>query len=235
MEIYDEQGNVIDAYNEDGDPVDVFGQEEVDEKVIETKEELTAKVEEVKAGNEEALSKKDKEIEQIKKDIKEGEEGDKAKNLTGLRKAKEEAEKDKEVLKAELETFKKETNEKIAGIHGAVSSKKIDDALVKAVGDDKEMQDKARIHFNRIKPIDSADAVKVEEDFNIRIKEAVILAGGGGVANAIGNVAGTEGGYVPAPKSSATHESPKGELADMGKKHMDITDKDIRDHKKAKE
>ena len=234
VEIFDEQGNTIEAFDADNNPIDVFGKTEVDEKVDEVKTELEEKAETAKTEYEEKVVKKDEEIEKIKKDIEEGEGGDKGKNLSALRQAKDKAEEDKEKISGEFETFKKEMNEKVEGIHSAVSNKKIDDAIVKTVGDDKEMQDKVRIHFNRIKPLDTADPEKIEEDFGIRMKQAHILAGGGGIANAVGNVAATEGGYIPSPAGEATAESPTGDLADMMKRKMGITDKEIRDHKKVK-
>ncbi len=238
-QIYDEKGNPIDAYDEDLNPIDVFDQKETDEKVEEKAEEAKATLEEKlgekETAHESVITKKDEEIEQIKADIKTGEEGDKAKNLTGLRKKLEETEEAKTKDKEEFETYKKETDEKITKIHGAVSSKKVDDAIKEVVGDDKEMADKVRIHFNRIKPLDTADAEKIEEDFGIRMKEAVILAGGGQPANVIQGVAATEGGYIPAPAGQPTAETPEGELKDMMTQKMGVTEKEIRDHKKAKE
>jgi len=233
VQIYDDQGNAIEGFDEEGNPIEIFGKEEVDEKIEETKAELEEKIEETKLTYEEKVTAKDEEIERIKADIKDGEAGDKAKNLTGLRKKLEDAEAARNAVESKFETFKTEMEDKVAGIHSAVSNKKIDDAISNLTTD-KEMQDKVRIHFNRIKPIDTADPIKIEEDFNIRMKEAHILAGGGQPIGGIGNVAATTGGNIPAPPGASTHETPEGELKDLLTQKMGITDKEIRDHKKAK-
>lgn len=237
-EIFDEHGNPIEAHNEDGDPIDVFDENEVKEKLTEKEEEakinFEEKLEEKTAEYDERVAKKDEEIEQIKKDIEAGEGGDKAKNLTGLRKKLEDAEKSKDEITAKFDSYKEETDKKIQGIHETVSNKRIDDAIKAKVGEDKELGDKVRVHFNRLKPTESTDPVKREEDFQERIGHAHILATGGVQPNTVSEVAGTTGGYVPGIKGEATHETPEGELKDMGTQKMGLSEKDFRDHRKAK-
>lgn len=234
-ETYDENGNPIEVYDEEGNPIEVFGENEVKEKVEEVKADLEDKLEEAKIKHEEDLSRKNEEINQIKEDIKAGEGGDKAKNLSGLRKKLEDSEAEKARMKEdhtkEIEGLKSE----ITGIKETFSNKQIEDAIKDKVGDDKELGDKVRIHFNRIKPTEDTDPIKRAEDFQNRVNEALILARGGVAPDMVAAAAGTQGGFVPGDKAAATTESPTGEVLEMGKNKMGVTDKDVRDHKKAKE
>jgi len=223
--VFNEAGDPIETFDEDGNPIEVLPKSEAEEKIEEAKLEAKEKAADLTDKIAELTVKVNAKTEEMKG------EDDKTKNFKELRKSRDELQKELGDTKTELATYKDTTTKEIESIKQTFTGKQLDDAIKEVAGNDPEVQKKVKFHFNNFKPDTETDPVKREENFKERIKSAHILAGGV-KGNILGNTAATTGGYVPAPPGEATQTTPEGEVKDMGIKKMGLSDKDFRDHKK---
>ena len=224
-EVFNEAGDPIETFDEDGNPIEVLPKSEAEQKI----EEIKLEAEEKSADLADKIAELTAKIGEKTQEM-EGED-DKSKNFNLLRKSRNELQTELDSTRKELSEYKDTSAKEFDAIKQTISGKALDDRIKEFVGSDQEMQKKVKFHFNNFKPDEEIDPAKREENLAERIKSAVILAGGGG-KNIIGDVAGTAGGYVPAPPGQATQATPDGEVKDMGLKKMGLNEKDFRDHKK---
>jgi seryl-tRNA synthetase len=226
-EVFNEEGDPLETFDEDGNPIEVLSKSEAEAKIEEVKLEseqrtadLTDKMEELKSQ----IADKSKEM---------GKEDDKSKNFNELRKSRNDLQAELEATKKELSTYRDDSKKEIENIKQTISGRALEDKIKETVGNDSEMVKKVKFHFNNFKADEETDPVKREKNVEERIKSAFILAGGGN-RNIIGDVAGTSGGFVPSPPGEATQDTPEGEVKGLGLQKMGLSDKDFREHKKAK-
>jgi len=204
-EFFDADGNVVEAFTSD----------EVEEKIEEAKEE---RAEEIKAEMAVEIEESKERIESLEDEVKSATEAlekgdDKAKNFGNLRRAKEAAEK-------ELEDFKKNTTEKLSALESKMSSKDIDDqSLIMAEGD-KSLADKISFYYKGFQG-EPKDAKERDE----RFKNALLLANGGESNYLPGNIISGAGG-TPTPAGNA-----KGKISEEAKgvaRNLGITDEELK-------
>lgn len=176
-------------YNEDGNEVEgALTPEEVQAQIDAKTEE---KAEEIKKQIDEIQEESNTKIAGLEEQLKEKEElltkaSDKDVNFKKLRESKEDLEK-------RLEEERKKTSEEIAGIKSQLEGDKVVSAIKAIIGNDQEKVDKAKFHFDHLKPNEED-----KEDFKNRIKRAVFLATGFEPKNLLnGDILSTGGGTPP--------------------------------------
>ncbi len=205
MELFDAEGNLVEAYTE----------EEVQAKIDEAKtalegatgEEKTKLTEQLEALQTQ-LNEKTEELDKFKgKDL----------NFGKLREQKELAE---QAVAKVREDFDK----KIADIKDTMTKTRMDEEIGKLVGDDKEMASKVRFYYDSFK-----GEPATPEEFKTRLSNALTLASGGKPVNPLsGNVISGAGGYVPKPGGSPEKLNPdvKGVASKLG-----ISDEELKENK----
>jgi len=186
----DEDGEYVKTEN------DIFTQEEIDERLEKFKTEGTKETEKVAETHKEEIKTLTDKITELE-ESDDGKDPKKKENLVRLRKAKEAAE---EILKKVDEKYKGE----IDGIRKDIKSERINSAIKSVVGDDAEVHDKVRLHYDNFKG-DPKDKKEMME----RINNAVILATGSQPKSPLDGIIGTGGGEIPgdAPKGKITSEA----------------------------
>ncbi len=222
-----------DLFDNDGNPVEAFTTEEVDKKIEDalktTKEEGVKTVEEVQEKLKIAeKDKKDLEEKNKKPDDDKGDD-DKDKNWAKVREMMKT--KDTEIvdLKKDLLEFKE-------GVSVQFSQKKVEDAIGALAGDNKELVDKIKFHFDSFK-IDTEiekDPAKKEEAFKARIGNAYTLATGGQPPALGGTDASGKDGFVPPPPAGGKGTQLSPEAEQLGKKKLGITEEEIKTAKEKK-
>jgi len=220
-------------YDENGNPVEAYTPEEVEEKVSELKEEIKEevlseqeeKVEELKSQIEE----KDKLIKTLEEDIEKA--ADKNHNFKSLREKLEKTEEEKKELEEKLSGVEKTIDEKVKGLKEELTQKEIDEKVKKLAGGDEELEKKIKFHLQNFKEPAEEDPTKRREQIEKQIENAFILASGGKKSTDIlskEGVAGTSGGFVPkSPSSTGSVKDVSEEAKELAKKHLGLTDEDF--------
>jgi myosin heavy subunit len=210
-ELYDAEGNPVEG---------ALTHEEVEEKINEAIEEhkqnSTEETEALKTELEEqktALEAKEREIEEL------ANEDDKTKNLVQLRKAKEIAEKEKGELSRRIGELESTFTQKVEEVEKKVTSEKLNSAVQKLAGNDKELADKIKIHYDNFKGVPKDDT-----EMNERLQNAYILSTGSKPESPLGAGTFGSGTGIPAGGGSSLGK-PSQEAKDVGKM-MGITDED---------
>ncbi len=182
----DEEGEYVKAEG-------VLTQEELDTRLEEFKAEGTKEAEGVTETHKEEIKTLTDKITELE-ESDDGKDPKKKENLVRLRKAKETAE---EILKKVDEKYKGE----IEGIRKDIKDEKINSAIKSIVGDDAEIQDKVKLHYDNFKgePKDKKEMIEM-------INNAVILATGSKLASPLDGIIGTGSGTTPG-------EAPKGKIS----------------------
>jgi len=225
-------------YDENGNPVEAYTPEEVEEKVEELKEELKEEVkEEVENEFKEETEKLKTQIEEKDKMIKSLEEdltkvGDKNYNFKSLREKLEKTEQEKKELEEKLASVDKKIEEKVNALKGELTQKEINDEIKKLAGGDEELEKKIRYHLENFKEPAETDPDKRREQVKKQIESAFILATGGKKPESVLDKAGVSGVSSPfVPKASkGTSSSVKDvseEAKELGKKRFGLTDEDF--------
>ncbi len=192
----------------------VITQEKLDEKLEEFKSEKIKEAEGVTETHKEELKKLTDKITELEED--DGGDPKKKDNLVRLRKKAEAAE---EILKKVDEKYKGELD----GIKKEIKDGKIDSAIKRIVGDDTELQDKVKLHYDNFKG-EPKDAKEVKE----RIENAYILATGSKpVSSLSSDVIGTGKGGFPRTEI-------KGKISEDGAsvaEKLGISKEDLKKHK----
>ncbi len=185
----DEEGEYVKAEG-------VLTQEELDTKLEEFKAESTKATEGVTETHKEEIKTLTDKITELE-DSDDGKDPKKKENLVRLRKAKETAE---EILKKVDEKYKGE----IEGIRKDIKDEKINSVIKSIVGDDTEIQDKVKLHYDNFKgePKDKKEMIEM-------INNAVILATGSKPSSPLDGIIGTGNSTTPgeAPKGKITPEA----------------------------
>lgn len=205
-------------YNEQGEEVEgSLSAEEVEAKLEEERtkmEEQNSKdLEEVQKQSDEALEEKEKELTAKEEEL--AKEMDKEKNFGALRGKTKEKDEKIDALMEEIKGIK----ETLESTKSVVSEQKIDTAIEK-LSADKEMKDKIKFYYNSFK-----DEPKDDKEFQKRIENANVLAGGSKPTNALtGDVISSAGGTVM--EGSGTGKKLGPEALEEAKK-LGITDAEL--------
>lgn len=210
-------------FNEKGELVEAFTQEELDEKITEA---TTKVVEDTNATRQEELDDLQTKLDTAEKEKKElaekiGKVDDKTLNFKNLREKAEAKDKVIEDLTKKIGDLETGINQKIGEITGNVEKQKLSTTILQLAGGNKELADKIEFNFNRFQ-----GAPKDEAEFKQRLQDAYILSTGdtkksflsGGVISAAGGGSGKQG------------EKLTGEMTDLAHK-MGATDQDLKKHK----
>jgi len=226
-EIFDENGNLIEPFDSEGNPLPVFAETEVKEKIEEAKKEfetekekITTSVNDLKAE----LAKKDEELKGM---------SDKDKNFKNLRDSRDDLKKELDETKARLETLPVEFQKQIADVRKEVDDQKIGGLIESYVGDDKELASKVKNQLGMFIPDVETDPTKRLENLKERIKNAYVIITGG-TSGLKGNLAAIKGGYIP--QEPAGQPGPKAKLTDddkdLLKNKMGVSDEDLRKYER---
>lgn len=235
---------MTDLFDKDGKPVeDALTKEELDAMIEKAKEETKKETEEALSGEvektieeykgtitglEEELDKNNEELEKLSKL------GTKDFNFRRLEESRDKMEEEKKELEDKLKGIEGTIDKKVGEVREEIGQKSIDDAIGKMAGEDKDLAEKIKFHFNSFKPDDEEDPLKRAENFTKRLENAHVLATGLKPQSSLGgNVVSSAGGYAaPAPTKVGGPGKVSEDTKDMGKSMMGLKDEDF---KKAEE
>lgn len=213
-QLFDEKGNLVEAFTE----------EEVQKKIEEETEKLVEETNSSRQEEIDALQEKLDKAEQEKATLEEKitKVDDKTINFKNLREKAETKDKVIEELTKKIGDLESGVNQKIDQITGTFEKQKISNLILQLAGGNKELADKIEVSYNRF-----AGKPKDETELKSMLQDAYILATGdvkksflsGGVISAAG---GTE------KKEGETKLS--GDMVDLSKK-FGVTDQDLKKHK----
>lgn len=192
----------------------IMTQEQLDEKLEEFKTQKTEETEKTATEHKEELKKLTDKITELEED--DGGDPKKKDNLVRLRKAKETAE---EILKKVDEKYKGE----IDGIKKEIKDGKVNSAIKRIVGDDSELQEKVKLHYDNFKG-EPKDIKEVKE----RIENAYILATGSKPVSSLNSdIIGTGKGGFPRTEIKGKVSTDGASVA----KKLGISDEELKKHK----
>lgn len=187
-QLFDEKGNLVEA----------FTQEELDQKITEGTEKI---IEETNATRQEEIDGLQKKLDKAEEEKKALEEktskiDDKSLNFKNLREKTEQKDKLIEDLTKKIETLETGVNQKIDLITGSFEKQKISNLILQLAGGNKELADKIEVSYNRF-----SGKPKDEAELKAMLQDAYILATGdvkksflsGGVISASGGTSKKEG------------------------------------------
>ena len=221
-EIYDKNGELLEAYDSEGNPIDeVKTPEEIAQQIQDAKEEAEAehqtqleKIQEEKDEAKEALKAMEESLEKEK---------DKDKNFGKLRGAALEKEKEVQAQKDKIE----ELSKKFEGLEATSKAQPVNMRIKEVAGGDEELEKKIKFHYNSFAtPEEDTEELQKE-----RIKNATILATGGEkqADPLTGGVVASGGGVAPGGVASGeTGKLSDSSAKNVGKK-MGLTDKEMKD------
>ena len=218
--LYDEQGNEVE---------DTFSQEEMDQKVEETKTQAIADTE---TKHQEALDILTDQKSEAEEKAKEAQDKfdeldpEKKGNFKELRDAKKGADKKVEDLTQKIEDLTTKTADDIASIkEGSINDVKTDQ-INDLAGDNTELKEKIE-HF--YKSFGGSPATKAEVLERVKNAHTLATGGGGGEGKLPSSVISSAGGSSITPKTAnAGKLSDAG--ADIGKK-LGLSDKELKENK----
>lgn len=159
----------IEYLDEDGNKLEGFTQEELDEAREEAKEEITTEHEESKQELESQIEEQKKLVEEKEEELSKA--ANKDTNFKKLRDSKNEAEK-------KLTDLESKIDEKLQGIESKINDSGMERMFNEAAKGDKDLAEKVKVAYNSFKG-EPKDAKEVEE----RLSNAVTLAGGNTAVN----------------------------------------------------
>jgi len=175
-------------FDADGNEVTALTQEEADNLAKQKTDELLKQ-------KDEELKKRDEELEKLRtKDL----------NFKKLRDMTEEERSKLSEEKRMILEQKEETEKRVAELERAVGGARLDREIEALVGDDTEMKEKVKFHFNRI-----SDDPKDAEGYNKKINDAIKLANDGVAPNQV-NRAFNVSGYRKSSTNKSYSESEEG-------------------------
>ena len=194
-------------------------EEESNKKIEEFQEETTKDIEELQEKKEKAEQEKTDLEEELEK------EKDKGKNFGRLRDKVGQKEEIISSMKAEMEKLQGGLEEKINGIQTKASEEVITDAIRTLAGDDKDLSDKIRFHFDGFKKPEGKDEILK------KVENAYVLATGGKPATSLtGAVLSSAGGTKPPEekgKSDKLSEGAKDVAGNLGISDADMKKRNI--------
>ena len=199
MELFDKDNNPIEeVYDSEGKEIEeVVTGAEAKQQVEDAKEEAKADYEADTTALKEELDENKETLKIAQEDLEKEQEKDK--NFGKLRGAALEKEKEVQAQKEKVEALEK----KFEGLEATTKTQPINTMIKKLSGEDEELEKKIKFHYDSFTvPVEDTEELQKE-----RIKNAVILAGGGETANPL------TGGVV----SSAEGVAPGGEMPIEGK------------------
>lgn len=224
----DENNKEQKFFDADGNEVEgVLTAQEVEKKLEEAQtkaeEEANKKLEEYQKATDEEVEAMKKELEETKEEL--AKEKDKDKNFGNLRKSKDESNGKIKELTEKVEKLEKGIEE----TKSQASEQMISSAIKAKSGDDKELEEKIKFHFNQFTP------PKNTEELKQKVESAYILATGGQAGNTLSGetISGAGGASEPAMPAEGGVKGHK--LSEAGKevgKKMGITDQDYEKAKK---
>lgn len=222
-ELYDKNGDPVEVYDEEGNPLDeVLSPDEVEEKINEAKEEIQ---EELKGSTEEEtqilkerLDDKIAELEETKENLQK--EQGKDKNFSRLRGKTEDRE--KEIT--ELQGVIKDLTEKVEKIDQSGEERNVNLKIATAVKGDEELTKKVKFFYDQFN-----GSPKDDNEVQERIKNSIILATGAKGEDVLsGDVVSFGGGSTGqgTTKTGKISEESKGLAGKLG-----IEDRELKRHK----
>lgn len=207
--------------DDNGNDVEVYTADEMNNQINQVKEDVTKQVTEQLQPTLDALQDK---YNDAMNDLQKEKEKDK--NFGNVRQIASEKEKEAEKAKADLETFKKEMNDKIESVRNESKSGVIDGMLDKLSGGNKELKDKIKYHYDSFAGTPESLA-KIEE----RITNAYILATGNKIQSPLNSaVLSNAGGGGQPPVFNPSGEKLGSEAVELAKK-LGISEKELKDNK----
>lgn len=210
--------------NSEGEEVEAFTQDEIQEKIEqakeEGKEELAEELETLKG----TAAEKDKKIEELTGQL--GGISDKDKNFGALRTAKEKAEQERDAANKKIEELTGTVDKKIGDLRSEFTQKEINAEIKKMCGGDAEIEKKVRFHYGRFAADPETDPVKRETNMRERLKDSYKLATGKEPEDVLTNMAGTGSGYHPPGEGGKGKLSQ--EIKDMATEKMGLKEDDFK-------
>lgn len=210
-----EENEKVEYFTADGEKVEgVLSQEDVDKKLEEFKTENVKETEKVAGEHTEEVGKLKEEITTLQEEMEKL--GSKDLNFQKLRKKKEETE---EILKKVGEKYEG----KIEEIKKEIKDEKINAAIKGIVGDDSEVHEKVRLHYDNFKG-DPKDRKEMME----RIENAYVLATGSKPESSL------DSSIIGTGKGLPLGASPKGKISEDAKsvaEKLGIKDEELKKHK----
>lgn len=188
----------------DGQQIEVFTQEELNQKIEEEKSKIPdgrAEIDKLKSD----LAKKEEELKKV---------GDKDYNFSELRKSKE-----------DLEAKLKEVEDKQKEFISSSNNKEILNKISNISNGDKELEKKIRFHFDRI-----VDVPKNDEELAKKVADAYVLAVGESSNSKILDAISSHGAPINSQNSGKGGELTQ-DVMNVAK-NLGITDKDVEEAKK---
>lgn len=211
-------------YDSDGEEVEgAFTAEEVEAQLEEAKtksdEKSVSQLEESQKTNDEATQALQDKLDEANEAL--GKEKEKDKNFKGLRDSKGKSDDKIAELVATVKGLETKIEEKIGGLTKDALTKKVDDAIKGVSGEDKEMSDKIKFHYEKLTG---------EEDFTTRMQSAIVLATGGNQSVLQGSAI-SSGGFNPTPSDGNEPGELSADLKEVAKK-AGLSDAEIENAKK---
>jgi len=185
-------------FDENGNEVEAFGPEEVEEKIDEARSEA---IDETAANRQEEIEKMEEEMETLKEELENTKaqfekETEKEKNFEKLRNIKDDREKQIKELEVKMEETKKNLEEKINELESLSDQKVVEDTILKLSRGNEELKKKIWYEYNRFQ----GAAANIEER-NKRISDAYLLATGQKLDTELAwDVLSSSGGQLPEVK-----------------------------------
>ena len=215
---------MTELFNKEGQVVEAYTQEEVEQKLDEIRQSTKSEVESQKNEEIENLNlevkEKDEAITQLREDLEK--EKSKDKNLTGQRRIIEEKEKKIEGLETGMKNLKEEMEKRLTEIANQGKEKMVKTMINELARGEKNVAEKIEFWYKKFAG-EPADETEIQE----RVKNAYTLATGGKATIPItGPVISAAGGT---PVINPTGEKFSSELTDLAHR-MGISDKELKKH-----
>ena len=188
--------------DKDGNTVEAFTPEEMEEKLNATKEEIRQEMQEEINLTEREMNQKEIELRQAQEDLET--EKQKDKNLAGQRRVIGEKEKEIETMKADIGQIKKDFETKLFERDQKDKQKMIDGMVSELAGSDQNLKDKIKFYYDTFRPIDEKNKdgkektqEEIGNEIKERIKNAYTLASGGKSASPLSPAVISSAGATP--------------------------------------
>lgn len=212
-------------FDEQGQSVEAFTSEEVEQKLNEAREMAIEETNKLRQEEVDDLSlqieAKDREREQARQELEV--EKSKEKNLAGQGRIIQNKEKKIDELEANIKKMKEEVDQRINGVEAKSREKMVNSMINELSGNDKDMTNKIKFYFDSFKG-DPADDNEIQQ----RIQNAYVLATGAKPTSPLsGAVMSSAGGM---PVINPIGEKLSDDAKDLAHK-MGLTDQELKRHK----
>ena len=215
--------------DKDGNVVEAFTSEEVEEKLDAAREETKGEIQTTVDDLQTKLTDKETELKTAQEELER--EKSKDKNLAGQRKVIEDKVKEIDGLKIDVEKIKKDYETKFSDIERKGKEKMVTNMVDELAGSDKNLGDKIKFFYDTFKPLDETNKKpeEIEKEIQERIKNAYTLATGGrAVSPLTPAMISSAGGATPVINPSG--EKLNSDQVDLAHK-LGIPDSDLKKHK----